>query len=235
MLRLITDFDGPIVDVSDRYYYVYKYCLEQIKSPDQNIRQLSKAEFWQLKRSRVPERQIGIISGLDEEQALKFARLRRDTVHNLPYLIYDKPIPGAVETLEKLQNSGVDLVVMTMRRVRELEVAFNQYNLARFFPSDRRYCLNNEYVKTSDVQDKPLLMEKALKQLPPVAELWMIGDTEADIVAAKTHNVKVIAVLSGIRDRQSLERYQPDFIVNNLIEAVDLVTSQLSELTVTNP
>jgi len=29
MLRLITDFDGPIMDVSERYYQVYQYCLQQ--------------------------------------------------------------------------------------------------------------------------------------------------------------------------------------------------------------
>jgi phosphoglycolate phosphatase-like HAD superfamily hydrolase len=33
----------------------------------------------------------------------------------------------------------------------------------------------------------------------------------------------MIAVLSGIRDRQQLEQYQPNFIVNNLKEAVVLV------------
>ena len=40
-------------------------------------------------------------------------------------------------------------------------------------------------------------MGKALRELPAACELWMLGDTEADIVAATTHQVKVIAVLSG--------------------------------------
>ncbi len=227
MLRLITDFDGPIMDVSGRYYHVYQFCLEQIKGSDQPIRQLSKSEFWQLKRSRIPERQIGILSGLDEVQAQKFAQLRRQTVHTLPYFVYDQLLPGAVGTLQKLQHLGIDLAVMTMRRVRELEVAFNRYDLSRFFPPDRRYCLPNDYVKTGDVKDKPLLMERALKELPPASNVWMVGDTEADIVAAKTHKVKVIGVLSGIRDRTELERCEPDFIVNDFSEAADLVTAAI--------
>jgi phosphoglycolate phosphatase-like HAD superfamily hydrolase len=230
MLRLITDFDGPIMDISDRYYYVYQYCLEQNKRPHQAVRQLSKAEFWDLKRSRVPEKQIGIISGLEEEQARQFARLRRDIVHDIPYLIHDKLIPGTIETLEKLQQLGVDLVVMTMRRVKELDAAFNQYDLARFFKSDRRYCLSDDYLKTTDVEDKPLLMEKALVELPPAADVWMIGDTEADIIAAKTNKVKMISVLSGIRNRQSLEPYQPDFIVDNLSQAVNSILLQGAQL-----
>ena len=223
MLRLITDFDGPIIDVSERYYRVYEFCLSQNRHPDQLVQQLSKAEFWDLKRSRVPEQQIGIISGLDEVQAKEFAQLRWQTVHAPSYFEYDYLNSGAVAALEKVQQAGVDLAVMTMRRVRELEYAFNRHDLGRFFPKNRCYCLSNDYVKTRDIDDKPLLMERALKELPNAEDTWMVGDTEADIITAQTHGVKVIAVLCGIRDRQQLELYQPDLIAKDLSEAVDLV------------
>jgi len=223
MLRLITDFDGPIIDVSERYYRVYQWCLEKSRYPDQPVKQLDKAEFWNLKRSRVPEKQIGIVSGLDEAQAQEFAQLRRQTVHTAPYFRYDSLAAGAVAALEKVQQVEVDLAVMTMRRERELEYAFNQHNLGRFFPKNRCYCLSNDYVKTRDIDDKPLLMERALAELPTACQTWMVGDTEADIITAKNHGVKVMAVLCGIRDRAQLELYKPDLIVNDLSEAVDLV------------
>lgn len=223
MIRLITDFDGPIIDVSERYYQVYLLCLEKSRNLDRPVKQLSKAEFWELKRSRVPEKQIGILSGLDEEQAKEFAQLRRQTVHTEAFFKYDTLAPGAVSALEKVQQAGVDLAVMTMRRVRELDYAFSQHDLGRFFPKDRCYCLSNDYVKTRDIDDKPLLMERALIELPPASDTWMVGDTEADIITAKNHGVKVMAVLCGIRDRQNLQSYQPDLIVQDLSEAVDLV------------
>ncbi|HSF73664.1 MAG TPA: HAD hydrolase-like protein, partial [Microcoleus sp.] len=137
MLRLITDFDGPIVDVSDRYYRVYQHCLAETKRLGQPVRELPKAEFWDMKRARVPETEIGIVSGLDAAQARDFAQKRRQTVHTLPYMIYDQPVPTALETLEKVQRAGVDLAVMTMRRVRELDEAFNRCNLGQFFPENR--------------------------------------------------------------------------------------------------
>ena len=223
MLRLITDFDGPIIDVSERYYNVYKFCLDSIRYPNQPVQQLGKAEFWQLKRSRVPEKKIAILSGLDEAQASEFAQLRRKTVHTPPYFKYDCLAPGAVTALKKVQEAGVELAVMTMRRVHELEYAFNQHDLGRFFPEDRCFCLANDYQKTRDIDDKPLLMERALAELPPADDTWMVGDTEADIITAKNHGVKVMAVLCGIRDRTQLELYQPDLIVKDLSEAVDLV------------
>lgn len=223
MLRLITDFDGPIMDVSERYYRVYLFCLEQIRYANQPVRQLAKAEFWQMKRSRIPEKQIALTSGLDETQAQQFAQLRRKTVHTEPYFEYDSLIPGAVEALLKLQQAGVDLAVMTMRRVRELDYALQKYDLGRFFPENRCYCLSNDYVKTRDIEDKPLLMTKALKELPLAADTWMVGDTEADIAAAKKHDIKVMAVESGIRDHGQLELYNPDLIVPDLNSAVNLI------------
>lgn len=229
MLRLITDFDGPIIDVSERYYHVYKFCLEKTRRPSQPVQQLDKAEFWQLKRSRVPEKQIGIISGLNEVQAQEFAQLRRKTVHNPVYFDYDCLAPGAVAALEKVQQAGVDLAVMTMRRVRELDYAFDRHDLGKFFPKNRCYCLSNDYVKTRDVDDKPLLMERALVELPPTNDTWMVGDTEADIITAKRSSVKVMAVLCGIRDRAQLELYKPDLIVKDLHEAVDLVLCRAGE------
>jgi phosphoglycolate phosphatase-like HAD superfamily hydrolase len=226
MLRLITDFDGPIMDVSDRYYRVYQQCLAETQRLGQPVRELPKAEFWDMKRARVPETEIAILSGLDAAQAQDFAQKRRHTVHTLPYMIYDRPAPSAVETLEKVQRAGVDLAVMTMRRVRELDEAFNRCNLGQFFPENRRYCLPNDYVKTGDVKDKPLLMARALAELPPASDVWMVGDTEADIIAAKTHGVKVIGVLCGIRDHTQLEMHQPDLIANNLSEAVEIILSR---------
>lgn len=225
MLRLITDFDGPIMDVSERYYRVYQYCLAKVKENNQEVQELSKADFWQFKRGRIPEREIGILSGLNLSQAEKFAQLRRQNVHTLPYLRYDRIQPDALSVLTEVQNLGIDLVVMTMRRTRELRDPFGRYDLESFFPENRRYCLSDDYVKSTDVQDKPLLMERALRELPPVQDTWMVGDTEADIIAAKTHNLKVIGVLSGIRDREQLLKCQPDYIVANLTEAVDLITA----------
>ncbi|NDJ21777.1 HAD hydrolase-like protein [Nostoc sp. B(2019)] len=223
MLRLITDFDGPIIDVSERYYRVYQFCLEKTRYQNQTVRELSKAEFWQMKRSRVPEKQIALNSGLDEAQAQEFSQLRRQTVHTEPYFQYDSLAPGAVDALLKIQQAGVDLAVMTMRRVWELDYAFKKYDLGRFFPENRCYCLSNDYVKTRDIEDKPLLMARALTELSSAADTWMVGDTEADIAAAKKHGIKVMAVECGIRDRTQLELYHPDLIVKDLSFAVGLI------------
>jgi phosphoglycolate phosphatase-like HAD superfamily hydrolase len=230
MLRLITDFDGPVMDVSERYYQVYLYCLEQVRRSQQSIQTLSKEKFWALKRAKVPERQIGFLSGLDAGQADRFVKLRRQNVHSLPYLHHDRLLPQAKANLQFLQQQGIDLVVMTMRRTRELNAAFEKYDLEAFFPENRRYCLADGYIKTTDVEDKPKLMARALAELPAAGETWMVGDTEADIIAAQRHQIPVIAVLSGIRDRERLLAYSPDRIADSLEAAIDLILQKSAVL-----
>lgn len=227
MLRLITDFDGPVMDVSERYYRVYCFCLESVSDRRQQLNQLSKEAFWAMKRAQVPEVEIGQRSGLNPAQSREFAQLRKETVHQVPQLVHDKPVAGAIASLERAETLGIELVVMTMRRVRELDDALVRYDLGRFFPPERRYCLANDYVKTKDSEDKPKLMARAMEELPSAVQTWMVGDTEADIAAARFGRVPAIALLSGIRDRDRLLSFGPDAIVDNLGAALDLIESQV--------
>ncbi len=222
--RIFTDFDGPIMDVSERYYQVYLRCLEKIRNPKQLVNILSKSEFWELKRSQVPEKEIATISCFeDEERAIAFANLRRDIVHTEPYFKYDRLIENAVKALEKAKHADIDLAVITMRRRRELDPVLDKYNLRRFFSNDHIFCLDDDYIKTIDTQDKLQLMQSAQATLPVAEQQWMIGDTEADIIAAQSHNIPAIAVLSGIRNQAQLEKHKPSQIVLDLMTSITAI------------
>lgn len=226
-MRIITDFDGPIVDLADRYYHVYQLCLERVRQPEQQLEIFTKDKFWTYKRARVPERQIGIESGLSAAQAELFKHTRDRLAHHLEYLPLDSVVPGAIPALERIQAAGIELLVMTLRRTCELNSAFAQYQLDRFFAPHLRYCLADDYRKQGDIKDKTQMMARALRDLKPELDTWMLGDTETDILAAKTHGIKVIGVLSGIRDRERLQQYQPDAIVPDLAAAVDLILERI--------
>ncbi len=226
-MRIITDFDGPIMDLADRYYHVYQICLAQVREPDRSIKVLTKAEFWAYKRAKVSEQQVGIESGLTAAQAEVFKQIRDRTAHQLQYLELDRVIPGAISALERIQASGIELIVMTLRRTCELNAAFDRYDLAKFFPLDRRYCLADDYQKQGDIKDKTQLMAQALSDLKPEPNTWMIGDTETDIIAAQMHGIRVIGVLSGIRDLDRLEQYQPKKIVVDLAAAVEFIFDRI--------
>ncbi|MDX1978251.1 MAG: HAD family hydrolase [Pseudanabaenaceae cyanobacterium bins.68] len=222
--RLFTDFDGPIMDVSERYYRVYLDCIAQVRLPQQKVIPLTKAQFWQNKRAQVPELEIARQSGLVEAgQAQEFLRHRQQVIHTPAYFEYDQIMPTAIAALKQAQHHGIELGIMTMRRQRELEPVLHRYQLSQFFPPERRFCLRDDYVKTGDTLDKPLLMQKAIATLAPVEQQWIVGDTEADILAGKRYRVQTIAILSGIRDRPQLQLQQPDHILPDLASAISYI------------
>jgi phosphoglycolate phosphatase-like HAD superfamily hydrolase len=249
-LRVITDFDGPVMNLSERYYQVYRFCLAQFnggKLPEPSLKisstlrtsshrsparptlkPLSKEAFWQLKRAQTPEQDIGLLSGLSPQQALEFAQCRARHAHTHPYFDYDTLVPGAVAALERLHQSGADVAVMTLRRESELDYALKQHNLGHLFHPERRFCLKDDYLKTGDVDDKTALMTQAMEQLSACEQTWMVGDTEADMTAAHSQNIPVIAVLSGIRDLAQIHLYEPDWIVPDLAAAVQMILQQAS-------
>jgi phosphoglycolate phosphatase-like HAD superfamily hydrolase len=200
--------------------------LERVKLPEQSLLPLSQAEFWQRKRACIPERQIGIESGLTPTQADTFKQLRDLHAHQVRYLHLDRVVIGAITALERIQSAGIDLLVMTLRHTRQLNPALESHDLGRFFSPNHRYCRADDYAKQGDVRDKTKLMARSIAELGADADTWMIGDTEADIIAAQTHEIPVIAVLSGIRDREHLERYQPDKIVPDLAAAVAAIVDR---------
>ncbi|MCS6782919.1 MAG: HAD family hydrolase [Gloeomargarita sp. SKYBB_i_bin120] len=221
-LTLLTDFDGPIVDVSERYYQVYQVCLQKMQQqfPEATLTYLDKATFWGLKRAKVSETDIGIRSGLTPEQARQFSQCRQETVHTFPYFELDRLQPGVREVLASLEPQGIDVYVITMRRVRELTFALRQFALESLLPFSRCYCVADDFVKTADHLDKPLVLARALAAIAPSGPVGMVGDTEADIIAAQTHGIPVVAVTCGIRDAATLQRYQPDSIQPDLVSAV---------------
>lgn len=226
MVRLISDFDGVIVDLSERYYQVYLWRLAEVRSPDQLVKPLSKPDFWQLKQKNASQTEIALQSGLEESQIPLFKQLRDDHAHRIENMMHDCPISSAIAALQLAQTLNWEILTVTMRRTSELAAAFRLYpELDQYFPSDRRFTIPDNAERNKDIDQKPQLLAQTLAQLDPHHNTWMVGDTEADIRAAQAHHIPVIAVLSGIRDRQTLEQHQPNFIVQNLLEAVQLIQS----------
>jgi phosphoglycolate phosphatase-like HAD superfamily hydrolase len=223
-VRIFTDFDGPIADLADRYYHVYRLCIAQTPRGDRQIKVFTKDDYWQLKRAKVSELEIAERSGFSSSQAELFKKLRDKLAHRAEYIQqFDGIIPGAIDGLEKVLAAGIELYTMTLRRETELDLTCQQYNLDRFFPIERRYCLLDGNIRTDDINLKTELMAAAINELPPCDVSWMIGDTETDILAAKSHNIPSIAVLSGIRDFDRLHPHQPDEILPTLADAIDFI------------
>ena len=225
-MTVFCDFDGPIVDVSDRYYSTYRLALEDTQASYHDldvslpIGVLSKQQFWQMKQDRVPDVEIAMRSGLQGEQIDLFLGQVRNLVNQPALLQKDKVQPGVRWALALLHSRGVRLVLVTLRCQSQATQILRNYGLARLFSgiygsevADAAY-QNYAEAKTE------LLAKAIAEQMLPGSHpesAWMVGDTEADILAGRQWGIPTIALTCGIRSSYSLKKYQPTTLGDDLL------------------
>lgn len=216
-LTVFCDFDGPIVDVSDRYYWTYKLALEQIYQLDAHLvlRPLMKEQFWQMKQERVCDVEIAMRSGLHGDLIDQFLNIVKEIVNRDDLLDKDRIHGGVQWALGSLHAQGAKLVLVTLRRQTQASEILNSYGLKRLFTA---------IYGTKDVQsayannahEKTALLQQAMAKYG-TTHSYMIGDTEADILAADGVGIPSIAVTCGIRSHNYLQKFNPDYIYPDLL------------------
>lgn len=226
-LTVFCDFDGPLVDVSNRYYSTYQLGLAHTQAYYQEqgialpIQVLSKEQFWQMKQGRVADTEIAMRSGLQGKQIDVFLQ-RVVRIVNQPELLQkDKMQPGVNWALALLHSHGVRLVLVTLRcQCQALQILQN-YGLARLFSGI--YGTQDAHAAYQNYAEvKTQLLAKAIAEHPcggvPITDCcWMVGDTEADILAGQALGIPTIALTCGIRSRFYLKQFQPTCIATDLL------------------
>jgi len=212
-VAIFFDLDGPIIDVSDRYFRLHRHIVQQFGG-----KVMDKATFWHLKRDRqsLPVL-LGMTGSQISEEAYRAQWFRN--IESLEYLQYDTLIPGARVQLERLCKCFT-LILVTLRQRREqLEVQLKQHHLRSFFTS----VLSSNPPVTGGWETKQRLIRESgfLNETAIV-----VGDSEVDIRAGKALGLKTVAVLSGIRNQQILAEERPDFILEN-INALGQIMTQI--------
>jgi len=226
-MNVCFDLDGPIIDVSDRYYRAY---LESLKGFDIDKSYiLTKDKFWQLRQNRVPDSEIGLLSGLTIKEAKESAELRKGLTFKTEHLVLDKLFNDVYETFDYLKSKSITFFIATLRRRSQLDIAIKQFKLSRYFPERNLFSLSNEQKVQEDIQEKYILFFNAINTLGlnPL-ESYVIGDSDTDIHAGRLAKYKkVVAITRGIRSKEQLEILKPDHIVSNLKEFLSFLTANL--------
>ena len=234
-LTVFCDFDGPIVDVSDRYYSTYQQGLDEVQTVYQAegmtlpLHTLSKAQFWQMKQERTPDPEIALRSGLRGQQIELFLQRVRQIVNQPDLLHQDQLQPGVRGALSLLHAQGVRLFLVTLRCQQQAEQLLSQHNLTHFF-SGIHGANDDQAAYFNQADHKTRLLEMAIESWQAntfsatpynaASSAWMIGDTEADILAGQATGIPTIALTCGIRSQTYLQRFQPTKIHTDLFTAV---------------
>jgi phosphoglycolate phosphatase len=232
-VTLFCDFDGPIVDVSDRYYATYRRGLEHIQGVWQAqglplpIRYLSKGQFWTFKQNRVPDRQIALWSGLEGDQIDDFLGHVAHIVNQPSLLHQDRLQPGVRQSLKLLRCHGVRVVLVTLRAPEQVIDFLQQHHLDWAFsglygmPQVEAAYANQANHKIQRLRDA--IADQHLHGYSTQAS-WMIGDTEADIMAGQAAGLPTAALTCGIRSSGYLKAFRPTLMVPDLWSAAQQIT-----------
>ena len=228
-MTVFCDFDGPIVDVSQRYYSTYRQGLKRIEAIAQSQRDglelsaLSQAQFWQMKRDRIADVEIARQSGIAEQYIPRFLQEVKQIVNQTNLLHEDTLQPGVHWALSLLHSRGASLVLVTLRHQSQVKQILHNTGLAKFFTDiygtrDRRAAYANHAQQKTD-----LLAAAFATHQPNGLPCWMVGDTEADILAGQSLRIPTIGLTCGIRSAGYLQQFQPDQIKTDLLTAAQSI------------
>lgn len=205
------DLDGTILNVRRRLYSIYIDIVNELGGEA-----LSKEVYWQAKRGQLPEELIANKSNIENVQ--KYIRLRKERIELPEYLEYDKIIPQALESLTELKKNN-RIALATLRKSKEN--LFKQLQRLKIEHLFDRVLIGGNGEEQWRLKAKIISSDNYFEPQDSV----IVGDTEADILAGKFLNIGTIAVLSGIRSKNTLVLSQPDYIIKDISQLRDVLGS----------
>lgn len=225
-LTVFCDLDGPLIDVSRRYYKTYQLAIAetqaffQMQGRSLLLTPLSESQFWQMKQERMPDADIAFCSGLRHEQIDLFLSNVLEIVNQPILLQEDRLQPGVRQSLEHLRQNGVRLSLVTLRCQIEATQLLQELHLAHYFEdicgAEDRFSAYQNYA-----EEKQAILENLMRKASDASnQFWVIGDTEADVLAGQALGLSTVALTCGIRSHAYLQRLEPTAVLPNLPAAV---------------
>jgi phosphoglycolate phosphatase len=112
------------------------------------------------------------------------------------------------------------LGIVTTKTGSYSEILMEYFGLMKYF----KVLIGREHVQNPKPHAEPIL--KALESLDlEDKDIWMIGDTKLDIIAAQNAGINSIGVLSGYDDEKTLKSYS-NLVMKDVLEAVEFLKNR---------
>jgi phosphoglycolate phosphatase len=126
-----------------------------------------------------------------------------------------KPFSGMKEILEKLQTKNCTVGILSSNSEKNIKLFLKNTSIDSI---DFVHCESNLFGKSKAI--KKTLKEQGVK----IEEAIYIGDEVRDIEASKKCGIECIAVAWGFNDREILEKYNPDYLIDSPDELLKILT-----------
>ena len=207
---VLFDWDGVLLDSLEAAFKVYNKIFATV-----GTRQLVKDEFLELQSPNWYEfyEKIGLPVALWKEVDGEWLRLYQEEA---PRLHAD-----AEGCLDSLRRLGLKMALVSNGSRRRVEGELARFNLQPYF----EVFLFGE--KKEELKPSPIMLERALGMMEITPETAAyVGDSPADMKAAKDAGVASIAIARGPIQKERLIRENPDYIFGGLREATEFLSSR---------
>ena len=116
--------------------------------------------------------------------------------------------PDVDETIKLLHEQGWKLFVVSSDPTSKLVPTITRHNLLNFFDK----IVGGVHEKSEDIN--LIIKEYNLNK----NQCYYIGDSVGDIKAGKIAGIKTIGITWGFESRKTLQRVNPDFLIDNIKE-----------------
>lgn len=210
--NVFIDLDGTLIDIAPRHHRVYETC---VRNYDGKV--LPPEKYWQLKRDDTPWSEILLLSDVDVSVKDDFLKLFISKIESPEELSRDELFVDSLNVLEKLSGRH-DLYLLSLRRDESaLNQEIDELGIRRFF---KQILSGHSETKSGTLTKKAEIIRSTGVDLQTVV---VIGDTEADVVAAQDIGATSIALRSGIRSGKFLSAINPGYLVDGIGDAVEIL------------
>ncbi len=205
------DWDGVLLDSLGAAFNVYNKIFARI-----GVRPLSKDEYLEVQSPNWYEfySKVGLPATLWKEVDGEWLRLYKGETTELH--------PDARPCLDSLREAGLKLALVTNGSRSRVEDEVARFGLelcfeAAFFGERRE-----------ELKPSPVMLERALKSMRvgPRSAVY-VGDSPADIQAAKNAGVPSVAIARGPIQVERLQKEAPDWIFGGLAEMTDFLVGRV--------
>ncbi len=206
--HVLFDFDGTLANTLPLGFELYNQVADQynfISAEDSEIPQLMNMSIAEiLKLKNIPLYMVPIaLYNVKKKMKARLAEV--------------EPFDGIRNFLYKLKEAGYHLSIISSN---------SKENMIKFLDMNDINVFNYIYSSTS-LFGKDKLIKHYLKAVKTTSDkVLYVGDEIRDIDAAKSSDVKVVAVTWGYNDIELLKKHKPDFLAESIEQLQEIILSK---------
>lgn len=213
---ILFDLDGTLIDSTEAIVSTFHHTFEKLdydfKGTDEDIKSLIGYPLdIMYQELGVPQE---IVWDYVEAYKNRYKEISRQQTELLEF---------AKEAIE-LANTFARLSIVTTKTGLYSEQLLEHMEIKQFF----EHVTGREHVDNPKPHPEPIHRTLDLMNINKTSDIWMIGDTELDLIAANSAGINSVGVLCGYGKEDTLKEHT-SFIAKDSLEAVKLI-KKISEI-----